>query len=73
MSGNPFHGADNQIPSTPVLADPLQRLAKLEAKMEGVATKADLHQMETKLIKWMMGTIITTSIALTAVVARTFF
>lgn len=32
-----------------------ERLTTLEARYEHLATKADLHALETRLVKWMIG------------------
>ena len=32
-----------------------QRLSSLEAKYDNLATKADLVELETRLIKWILG------------------
>ena len=50
-----------------------ERLARLEAHMEHLATKADLQAMKSDLLKWMMGVIAVSTIALTAAVMRSFF
>ncbi len=35
--------------------------ATLEAKLPTFATKADLHALETRLIKWMVGSVMATA------------
>lgn len=35
-----------------------QRLGRLEGAYEHLATKADLHQMESRLLRWLVGTIL---------------
>lgn len=32
-----------------------ERIARIEERMDTFATKADLHQLETRLIKWIIG------------------
>ena len=34
-----------------------RRLIRIDAMLSAVATKADLHALETRLIKWMVGTV----------------
>ncbi|MCY4212434.1 MAG: hypothetical protein OXF68_02285 [Gammaproteobacteria bacterium] len=48
-----------------------KRLAKLEANLGHAATKADLQKMENTLIKWMLGTIVVSALALIVAVIRT--
>ena len=35
-----------------------RRLTKIEATLSAIATKADLHALETRLIKWMVGSVL---------------
>lgn len=49
-----------------------ERLARLEAQIEHIATKADLQKTENTLIKWMLGTIVVSALALIMAVLRTF-
>jgi len=37
-------------------ASPEQRIAHLEGAYQHLATKADLHQMESRLLRWLVGT-----------------
>ncbi|MCY3819782.1 MAG: hypothetical protein OXH52_10545 [Gammaproteobacteria bacterium] len=57
-------------PSSSRLAAVEVRLAALEAHFEHVATKADLEKAKSDLIKWMMGAIAVSTMALTAAVIR---
>ena len=43
--------------------DVLGRLAKLETHMEYVVKKDDLSQMETKMLKWQIGILVTVVIS----------
>ena len=45
-----------------------ERLVRLETRMDYVATKEDLKHLENTLIKWMIGTV---SVSLLALVAAT--
>lgn len=45
-----------------------ERVARLEGAYEHLATKADLHQMENRLLRWMVGTILA-GVGLTASLA----
>ena len=49
-----------------------ERLARLEAQIEHIATKADLQKTENTLIKWMLGTIVASELALVVAVLKTF-
>ena len=42
-----------------------QRVGRLEGAYEHLATKADLHQMESRLLRWVVGTILA-SVGITA-------
>ncbi len=42
-----------------------QRVAHLEGAYQHLATKADLHQMESRLLRWLVGTILA-SVGVTA-------
>ena len=35
-----------------------QRVGRLEGAYEHLATKADLHQMESRLLRWVVGTLL---------------
>lgn len=39
-----------------VTTDVLSSLSRIEAKIDMLATKADLHEMSSNMIKWMVGT-----------------
>lgn len=38
-----------------------RRLTRIDAMVAAVATKADLHALETRLIKWMVGSVLVAS------------
>lgn len=38
------------------MKDVRERLTRMEAKIDTFATKADLHEMSSNMIKWMVGT-----------------
>lgn len=38
-----------------------QRVSYIEGRLDSFATKADLAEMETRLIKWMIGTMFGTA------------
>ena len=40
-----------------------ERLARIEARLEQTATKADLHELSATMIKWIVGTVSGMSIA----------
>ena len=42
-----------------------QRVAHLEGAYQHLATKADLHQMESRLLRWLVGTLLA-SVGITA-------
>ena len=42
-----------------------QRVAHLEGAYEHLATKADLHRMESRLLRWLVGTLLA-SVGITA-------
>ena len=42
-----------------------QRVGRLEGAYEHLATKADLHQMESRLLRWVVGTLLA-SVGITA-------
>ncbi|MCY4582379.1 MAG: hypothetical protein OXE50_06215 [Chloroflexi bacterium] len=42
-----------------------QRVAHLEGAYEHLATKADLHQLESRLLRWVVGTMLA-SVGITA-------
>lgn len=42
-----------------------QRVAHLEGAYQHLATKADLHQMESRLLRWVVGTLLA-SVGVTA-------
>ena len=35
-----------------------RRLTRIDAMVATIATKADLHAMETRLIRWMVGSVL---------------
>ena len=43
--------------------------ATLDAKLPTFATKADLHALETRLIKWMVGSVLAAVVATGAIVS----
>ena len=43
-----------------------ERLARIEARLDGFATKEDLAQLETRLVKWMVGLMLGAAIVATA-------
>ena len=45
---------------------PEERFARLETRQENAATKEDLANLETRLIKWMVGLMIGATVAATA-------
>ena len=40
-----------------------RRLTRIDAIVATVATKADLHALETRLIRWMVGSVVAASVA----------
>ncbi len=46
-----------------------RRLTRIDAIVATVATKADLHALETRLIKWMVGSVVAASVASGAIVS----
>ena len=46
-----------------------QRISRLEGAYEHLATKADLSQLENRLIKWMVGLQLGGLVALAAIVS----
>jgi hypothetical protein len=46
-----------------------QRISRLEGAYEHLATKADLSQLENRLIKWMVGLQLGGVVALAAIVS----
>lgn len=40
-----------------------RRLTRIDAMVATVATKADLHALETRLIRWMVGSVVAASVA----------
>ena len=44
-----------------------ERLARLEAGQEHLATKADLAALEARLVKWMVGLMLGAVVAATAI------
>jgi hypothetical protein len=44
-------------------AETRERLARIEARLEQTATKADLHELSATMIKWIVGTVSGMSIA----------
>ncbi len=51
-------------------ADAKERLVKIETRLDLTATKADLHEMSSALIKWMVGTAF--GLGATAITVMTF-
>lgn len=50
-----------------------ERVSRLEAGYDHLATKADLYRLETRLLKWMIGTVllgVSAAAALTLVIDR---
>ena len=43
-----------------------ERLARIEARLDGFATKEDLARLETRLVKWMMGLMLGAAMLATA-------
>ena len=43
-----------------------ERLARIEARLDGFATKEDLAQLETRLVKWMVGLMLGAAMLATA-------
>ncbi len=43
-----------------------ERLARIEARLDGFATKEDLAQLETRLVKWMVGLMLGAAMVATA-------
>lgn len=39
-----------------------RRLTRIDAMVADVATKADLHALETRLIRWMVGSVLTAAV-----------
>ena len=57
-----------------VTTEPGERLARLEGAYEHLATKADIERlrtdivgMESKIIKWLVGTVIASTVAASAI------
>lgn len=53
-----------------VTTDVLSSLSRIEAKIDMLATKADLHEMSSNMIKWMVGTAVALGAA--AITVMTF-
>ena len=49
-----------------------QRVSRLEGAYEHLATKADISQLESRLIKWMVGLQLGSAVALVAIVSAVF-
>lgn len=49
-----------------------QRVSRLEGAYEHLATKADISQLESRLIKWMVGLQLGSAVALAAIVSAVF-
>ena len=43
-----------------------ERLASIEGRLDGFATKEDLAQLETRLVKWMVGLMLGAAMVATA-------
>ena len=43
-----------------------ERLARIEGRLDGFATKEDLAQLETRLVKWMVGLMLGSAMVATA-------
>ena len=43
-----------------------ERLARIEARLDGFATKEDLARLETRLVKWMVGLMLGAAMLATA-------
>jgi hypothetical protein len=62
------HRPDNRYPESRFTEEPMtaelnaldieRRLTRIEATLPTFATKADLHALETRLIKWMVGSVL---------------
>jgi hypothetical protein len=50
--------------------DARERLARIESRLDQTASKADLRELEAKLIKWIVGTLVAASV--TAITIMTF-
>jgi tetrahydromethanopterin S-methyltransferase subunit B len=48
--------------------DTKQRLARIETRLDETATKADLYALETRLVKWFVGTAIALSAGVSTIV-----
>ena len=59
------HSSDNRGNMTPSSNE--ERLARLEAGQEHLATKADLAALEARLVKWMVGLMLGAIVAATAI------
>lgn len=53
-----------------MFADVRERLSKIEARLEHMATKEDLKQLESTLVKWVIGT--TAGACIAAITIMTF-
>ncbi len=77
------HRPDDRNPGSRLTEEPMtaeltafdieRRLTKIEATLEAklptFATKADLHALETRLIKWMVGSVLAAVVATGAIVS----
>jgi hypothetical protein len=56
------------------VVDARERLIKIETKLDGMnsrmATKSDLHESASKMIKWMVGTAVGLGVAAITVISR---
>ncbi len=46
-----------------------RRLTRIEALLSTIATKADLNALETRLIKWMVGSVLAASAVSSTIVS----
>lgn len=46
-----------------------RRLSRIDAMVATVAAKTDLHALETRLIKWMVGSVLTSAVATGTIVS----
>ena len=66
-SGNGNGGIENRLRLLEI------QVARVETRLDTMATKEDLQKMENTLIKWMVGMMATSTVALIVAVVRTFF
>ena len=55
----PFHGSKRPSGHGPNGGPSGERLARLEANMDHLATKADLQTLKSDLLKWQIGILVT--------------